>query len=184
MKKIILPLFFIVLLAFAGAVAYEIQAPKIVHPVLKKYGPVYDVPFAVEGPDTNMEYKIVADVGAKNERPGEIYEPLTNLARMYNLHIYGGVKQSNLKVAIVIWGDAIGIIENNEAYRKKYAVDNPNLKIIDEMSQAGVRFYGCSQSMMKFGVDPATVNPEVTIALSRFTAVSTFELKGYAYFKY
>ena len=160
----------------------------MLYPVIKNYGPVYDVPFAIEKPDTSIEYKIVADCGEVKdkpiEKPGEIYPPLQQVSRMYNLHIYGGVKQNNLNVAVVVWGDPISIIMNNEAYRKKNGVDNPNIKIITEMKAAGIKFYACGQSMKKYGLDPADVNPDVTVAISRFTAVSTFQMKGYAYFKF
>lgn len=175
-----------------GAGVYVLFGHTLLHPVIKNFGPVYDVPFAVEKPDTSLEYKIVADCGEikekssdkPNDKPDEMYSPLQHISRLYNLHIYGGVQQKNLQVAVVIWGDPISIIMNNEAYRKKYGVDNPNIKIISEMKQAGIKFYACGQSMMKYGVDPVTVNPDVTVAISRFTAVSTLQLKGYAYFKF
>jgi intracellular sulfur oxidation DsrE/DsrF family protein len=185
MKKIIIAL---AIILTGGGIAYAVLAHSMVYPVIKSFGPVYEVSFAVEKPDTSMEYKIVADCGEVKdkpiEKPGDVYAPLQQISRMYNLHVYGGVQQKNLNVAVVIWGDPISIIMNNEAYRKKHGVDNPNLKIIGEMKQAGITFYACSQSMIKYGVDPVDVNRDITIALSRFTAVSTMQLKGYAYFKF
>ena len=59
-----------------------------------------------------------------------------------------------------------------------------NLKWASRMKEAGVKFYACGQSIAKFNIDPAAVNPNVTVAISRFTAVSTFQLKGFAYFKF
>ena len=188
MKKLKLTLLVIVLILVIGTIAYAVLVPSIVHPVLKSYGPVYDLSFAAEKPDTTIPYKIVADLGWVNEKPvekpGEMLPALQHIARMYNLHIYGGVQQKNLEVAVVIWGDPIGVILNNEAYHKKYGVDNPNIKIISEMKQAGVKFMACGQSMVKYGIDPEKVNPDVSVALSRFTAVSTCQMKGFAYFKF
>ncbi len=184
MKKTLIVLSIIII----GVVAYEVYAHTMLYPVIKSFGPVYDVPFAVEKPDSTMQYKIVADCGEVKEKstvkPEEIYSALQQISRMYNLHIYGGVPQKNLQVAVVIWGDPIGIIMTNEAYKKKYGIDNPNIKIISEMKQAGISFYACGQSMMKYGVDPASINPDVTAAVSRFTTVSTLQLKGYAYLKF
>lgn len=181
MKKAIIVLG---LLLTGAAATYAILKPGIIHPLLKTYGPVYDLPFATEKPDSTIEYKIVADVGEKYEKRGEVYAPLEQLARMYNLHIYGGVQQKNLTIAVVLWGEQVGITMNNEAYRKRYGVDNPNIKIIEDMQAAGVKFYVCGQSMEKFKVSPESINPNVAIALSRFTEVSTLQMKGYAYFKF
>ena len=72
---------------------------------------------------------------------------------------------------------------NNEAYKKKYGVENPNLKLLEEMKAAGIKIVGCSQAMMKNSIDPSEVNPNVTPIFSRFTTVSSYQLKGYAYFK-
>jgi intracellular sulfur oxidation DsrE/DsrF family protein len=154
------------------------------HPVIKSYGPVYDVPFAIEKPDPSLDYKIVAEMGEKNEKPAELYPALSHAARMYNLHVHEGVPQNKLHIADVIWGEAIFIVLNNEAYKKKYGVDNPNLKIIEEMKKAGIKIIACGQSIMKFNIAPNEINPDVTIATSRFTAVSTLQMKGYAFFKY
>jgi intracellular sulfur oxidation DsrE/DsrF family protein len=184
MKKTVI----VLLILVAGAGGYFVYAHLMLYPVIKNFGPVYEVPFAVEKPDSTMNYKIVADCGEVKdkpiEKPAEMYAPFMHIARMYNLHIYGGVKQDSLHVAVVIWGDPITVIMNNEAYHKKYGVDNPNIKIISEMKQAGIKFYACGQSMKKYGVDPADVNPDIIPAISRFTTVSTLQLKGYAYFKF
>jgi len=177
-----------ILIIGAGVGVYMVFGHSLVYPLIKNFGPVYEVSFAVEKPDSSMDYKIVADCGEikekPTEKPGEMYGPLQHISRMYNLHIYGGVKQDSLHIAVVIWGDPITIIMNNEAYKKKYGTDNPNIKIISEMKQAGIKFYACSQSMMKYGVAPESVNPDVTVSLSRFTEVSTLQSKGYAYFKF
>lgn len=73
---------------------------------------------------------------------------------------------------------------SNEAYQKKYGVDNPNIKVIEELKNAGIKIFACGQSIMKYGIDPKTVSPDVTVAISRFTTVSTYQMKGYAFFKY
>src|SRR5688572_13332110 len=134
MKKITI---IMVLLLAAGGVYLLFAQGKAVYPVIKNFGPVFEVPFTAGRPDADTDYKIVVDCGEAAgkpiEKPGEMYAPLQHVARMYNLHIYGGVKQQNLHMAVAIWGDPITIVMNNEAYKKKYGVDNPNLKIISEL---------------------------------------------------
>jgi intracellular sulfur oxidation DsrE/DsrF family protein len=67
--------------------------------------------------------------------------------------------------------------------KKKYGVDNPNLKVLEELKAAGVKIVGCAQAMMKSSIDPTDLNPIIKPIFSRFTTVSSYQLKGYAYFK-
>jgi intracellular sulfur oxidation DsrE/DsrF family protein len=85
---------------------------------------------------------------------------------------------------VVVFYKAIFVILNNDEYRKKFGVDNPNLKILEEMKQAGINLYACGQSVTGFDIDPKNVNQNFEIVLSRATTVSTRELKGYAFFKF
>ena len=151
---------------------------------VKDFGKVYNVPFAAERPDSTLQYKIVFEAGSAMDSASRIYEPLEHCARMYNLHAYGGVPKKNLDVVLVIAGFGIPTAMNNEAYRKRFGVDNPNLKILEEMKAAGVKIVCCAQAMMKNSIDATEINPDITPIFSRFTTVSTYQLKGYAYFRF
>jgi intracellular sulfur oxidation DsrE/DsrF family protein len=131
-----------------------------------------------------MQYKIVFETSEKIDSVSQVYPPLEHIARMYNLHVYGGVPQTNLDVVLVIGGVSIPVVLNNEAYKKKYGVDNPNLKILEQLKTAGIKINGCAQSMMKHSIDPVDVNPIIEPIFSKFTTVSTYQLKGYAYFRF
>jgi intracellular sulfur oxidation DsrE/DsrF family protein len=171
-------------LVVAGAITYTVLAGPKLFPVIKNFGAIHDVPFAVHKPDVSLDYKIIIDIGAQNEKPGEIYFPLEHAARMYNLHAHAGIPQKKIDAAIAIWGESITVALNNEAYKAKYGVDNPNIKILAEMKQAGVKIFGCGQSVLRLGINPKDLNPDVAVAFSRFTLVSEYQMKGYAYFKY
>ncbi|MFN7540572.1 MAG: DsrE family protein [Bacteroidota bacterium] len=41
----------------------------------------------------------------------------------------------------------------------------------------------CAQSMVKRNIDPATIAPELEIALSAMTAISTYQRRGYMLLK-
>lgn len=97
---------------------------------------------------------------------------------MYNLHVYGGVPRNHIHLDVVIF------FLDNDTYRKKFGVDNPNLKVIEEMKQAGINLYACGQSVTGFGIDPKTINQNFQVVLSRATTVSTRQMKGYAFFKF
>src|SRR6185369_11962503 len=130
MKKILLCVsFFSSLFLFA-------QGQTKTFPVIKDYGGVYDVPYATDRPDPKLDYKIIVEVEGTIENPDSIYRPFENISRMYNLHVYGGVPRKHLHLDVVIFYKAIFVILNNDAYKKRFGVDNPNLKILEEMKQA------------------------------------------------
>lgn len=164
----------------AGEKKFQVQH-EITLPV-KDFGKVYNVPFAEDRPDSTMQYKIVFEASEPIDSFSQIYAPLEDVARMYNLHVYGGVPQKNLDVVLVIAGPGISAAMNNEAYKNKYGVPNPNLKVLDELKTAGVKIVGCAQAMLKHSIDPSELNPIITPVFSRFTTVSSYQLKGYAYF--
>jgi intracellular sulfur oxidation DsrE/DsrF family protein len=151
---------------------------------IKDYGQVYNVPFATDRPDPTMQYKIIFEASMEKMDTAKIYEPLEIAARLYNLHVYGGVPQKNLEVVIVIGGLGIPAVMTNEAYKKKFGVDNPNLKILEEINAAGIKIICCAQAMTKHHIEPSDVNPIITPIFSRLTTVSTYQMKGWAYFRF
>lgn len=154
------------------------------HPAIKDYGTMYDVPFATDKPDPSKKYKIIVESAANFEKPEEFYAPFEHISRMYNLHVYAGIPQKNLFVEVVVFGPSVSVLLNNEAYKQKFGVDNPNLKIIEEMTKAGIKVHACGQSVILTGIDPATVNSNADVVVSRFTTVSDRQMKGYAFFKF
>jgi intracellular sulfur oxidation DsrE/DsrF family protein len=162
--------------------SFTLSAQALLYPVIKDYGGVEEDSFAVVRPDPAIDYKIVAEMGEPLKNKSQVYGPLEVVARLYNLHIYGGVTQKNLHVAAVIYAGGTLATLNNEEYRKRFGIDNPNVKLIRELKDAGIEIIVCGQSVMKDQVDPTTINPDVEIATSRLTAVSTFQMKGYGFF--
>ena len=183
MKKLILVIV-VILAVTVGVMSVDPVKPGKSFPVIKEYGGVYDVPFAEKMPDPTLQYKIIVDVGEKNEKPAELFAPFEHIARMYNLHVYGGVPQKNLDVAVALHSEAIFMTLNNEAYKKKFGVDNPNIKILSELKEAGVKLFGCGQAIERNNIPKEDINQDITVALSRFTVVSEYQMKGYAFFKY
>lgn len=191
MKQKINPVFLLILcfvtISFASLAQPSLRKfqTEVILPV-KDFGKVYPVPFATDRPDPNMQYKIVfeASVEPFDTSSSHIYHPLEHVARMYNLHVYGGVPLKNLDVVLVIGGLGIPAVMSNESFRKRYGIDNPNIKILEQLKAAGIKINGCAQSMLKNSIEPAEVNPGIIPIFSRFTTVSMYQLKGYAYFKY
>ena len=115
-----------------------------VNPVIKSTGGIYDLSYAFERPDPKLVYHIVIEVERASEKPDTINWALNNVARLLNLHSVGGVPSKNMHVVLAIHGGATYITMSYEAYKAKYKVDNPNLELFKELSEAGVKMFVAS----------------------------------------
>ncbi len=151
-----------------------------VNPIIKDYGKIYEIPYADEKIDSTLEYKIAVEVVKAIDKPDEINWALNNVARLLNLHAMAGVPKEKLHVVLAVHGGAAFTVMNNEAYQKKYKTDNPNLDLYKALHEAGVKIFICGQSLIARDIDKDKMVPEVKIASSMLTTMTTYQLKGYA----
>jgi len=155
-----------------------------VNPVIKSYGGIFEIPYAEEKPDPTQDYNIVIEIATASDKPDSTNWALYNVARLINLHVMGGVPKEKLHVVLAIHGGAAFSVMNNEAYKAKYGVDNPSLKLYKELEQAGVKMFVCGQSLIARKIDRFKMVPEVKVATSMITTMTTWQLKGYAALKF
>lgn len=150
------------------------------YPIIKGYGPVHPLPNAAVQPDKSLNYKILFDVthAAKNNK--KVNPALAHIARLINVYASAGVMPGKMKLVAVIHGPATPVVLNNEAFKAKFGIDNPNIKLIDELKKNGVVFYVCGQALADNNYEHKWVNKDITIALSALTVVPTYQLMGYA----
>ena len=160
------------------------QTPARVNPVIKDFGGIFEIPYAVEKPDPTMTYNIVIEVERASDKPDTINWALNNVARLLNLHAVGGVPAKNMNVVLAIHGGATYTTMSNEAYREKYKMDNPNLKLYKELQESGVKLFVCGQSLIARQVDRNRLVPEVKISVSMLTILTTYQMKGFALMKF
>jgi intracellular sulfur oxidation DsrE/DsrF family protein len=162
----------------------SVQAQDRVFPIIKNYGGIFEIPNAVEKPDPSINYNIVVEVFSGSEKAGELNYALNNVARLINLHAIGGVPKEKIKVVVAIHGEAAYTIMQNDQYKAKYKTDNPNIALYKALDEAGVQLFVCGQSLIARQIDSKKLLPEIKIATSMLTTVSTYQLKGYAAFKF
>ncbi|MBS1545373.1 MAG: DsrE family protein [Bacteroidetes bacterium] len=160
------------------------QTPSRVFPVIKDFGGVFPVPDAAEKPDASLTYRVVIEVERMSDKPDTLNWALNNVARLINLHAVGGLPKNQLEVVMAIHGGAAFTVMNNDAYRSKYNIDNPNLKLYQQLQQAGVKIFVCGQSLIARKIDRTKMVPEVKVATSMLTVITTYQTKGYAYLKF
>jgi len=156
----------------------DLNAQTAKFPVVDGFGGIYEMPGSTN-PDSNIQYKIVIDLKTNQPEKGAVNPGLNNVARMMNLHGLGGIAEENMSVTAVVHGPATETILNNDGYRRKNGVDNPNIALIDALEAAGAEVVVCGQSLIGRGFPQSEVNTDVEIALSMLTAVNELQHKGY-----
>ena len=165
-------------------VSFKSHSQERQFPLVSDYGGIFPIERAAPVPDTKMEYKIVVEVATGSEKPEELNFAINNLARLMNLHAQAGIPKDQIKVVAAVHGEAAYAVMNNEAYRKKYNIDNPNLGLLTELKKSGVELFICGQSLFARKIQRETLAPEMTVALSMLTTVTTMQMKGYAFLKF
>ena len=167
------------LFLLAVIVCTHLTAQKV-NPIIKDFGAVYDVPFAKEKPGEKMKYNILVDITDAADKPDTLNAYLEAAATLINLHGVGGVPAKNIHMIVVLHKMALYSIFTNEMYQKKFKIDNPNIPLISALKNAGVEFYTCGQTLMKIHMDEKAIVPDVTVATSALTTLTTYQLKGYS----
>lgn len=155
-----------------------------IYPLIKNFGGIFDIPYAEEKPDPSLDYNIVIEVEHSIDHPDSLNWALNNVARLLNIHVMAGVQPEKLHVVLAIHGGAAYSVLNNEAYRAKYKVSNPNLVLYEELEKAGVKMFVCGQSLIARKIDRTKMVPQVKVASSMLTTLTTYQLKGYSVLKF
>ncbi|MEP0711539.1 DsrE family protein [Algoriphagus sp.] len=173
--------------AFFCAAVFTAQcsiAQEAQYPIVKEYGGIYEVPEATERPDGSLEYFILVDMTTAASDNAEVSRWVDNIARMMNLHGLAGVTKDRLHVKVVVHGGAIATVMNNEEYKKRYEVDNPNIPVYKALKAAGAEILVCGQSLRARNLTKENVYDGVNVALSALTTVTTYAPKGYTVLKF
>jgi len=173
-----------ILLVVLNFFVCALHAQEKMNPVIKNYGGIYNIPKATVKAEANMDYNIVIDVATGAEDNSEVAWGLNNVARMINLHAISNVESKNLDVVLAIHGSATVALLDNKAFNERFGIDNPNIPLLKELHEAGVKLTVCGQSLLARKVDPSEIIKEVELATSMLTTVTTYQLKGYAALKF
>lgn len=173
------------LLSFAVLLATSFSyAQNKVNPIVKSYGTVFEIPTADHKPDPSLEYKIIVELSDNTPKPDSLNIYLEAIATLVNLHAAEGVPAKNIKMVVILRKGATYAVFGDELYKKYFKVENPNRQLLKELTDAGVEFYVCGQTMIKRNTKEEELMPGTKIASSGLTAISTYQLKGYTMVKF
>lgn len=158
---------------------------RLVYPLLNagQGSGVIPVTDPTEIPDPNIDYKILFELTGNNPDSTikDINYGLAEIARVINLHIASGVPVKRIIPVIVAHAGVLHSLKNNEAFQKKYKIDNPNIKIIDDLKKLGAKFIVCGQAMAFLEVKKEELLPDIKISLTAQTVLTHYQLKGYVW---
>ena len=153
-------------------------------PVIEDYGAVWDIPDTDYKTDTAADFKVVFDIMLSPESHQEINKRIETAARFLNMHVRAGVPREQLKVALVVHNKASKDIITNEAYKKRFGVDNPNAGLVRSLLDEGVEIIYCGQSSYSRDYPMEITQEGVQLALSAMTAIIQLREKGYTLIKF
>lgn len=150
---------------------------KLEFPVIAGHGGVVARPDAAEQPRAGA--KIIFDVTA-NAEPTEVNRGLERAARLLNLYGTAGLKASDVRIVVVLHGEATKTALNDAAYSRHFgAARNPGLGLIEKLQQAGVEIFVCGQALSYKGFADADVAAGVPIAAAALTVIANRQSDGY-----
>ncbi|MFT6203759.1 MAG: intracellular sulfur oxidation DsrE/DsrF family protein [Spirosomataceae bacterium] len=151
------------------------------HPLVPKYGAIFDTPFAVSIVDTSITYKVVIDVTEAPQDPiTEVNQIYDRVAKLMNLHAEAGVKEANMNFVCVIHYKATTSVLSDEGFMKEFGKNNPNTEVIQLLADHGVKFYVCGQSLIARKIIDLPLNPNIKPIHGAILGLSHFQNLGYA----
>jgi intracellular sulfur oxidation DsrE/DsrF family protein len=165
-------------LGMLAATGVQAQEWNWTNPVIKEFGAVVPRQDAALQPDKNADYKVVFNVTAW-ATPDKVQPGLERVARSVNLFASAGVPASHLHFIAVIHGPATPAVLDDSHYREKFSVDNPNVKLIAALKNAGVQVVVCAQALATFKFPDGWVDPDVEVTLAALTDLIILQQQGY-----
>lgn len=160
------------------------QTKRVQGTIVKDYGETFKVDDPEIKTDTSQEFKLILDISSSSEDKSVINKNIVTAARFLNMHANEGIPNEKLKVAMTVHAGAWQDILTNEAYKKRFGVENPNQELINKLTEAGADIILCGQTAAFRGVKKEEINPNVKLALSAMTALIQYQKNGYTFIKF
>jgi intracellular sulfur oxidation DsrE/DsrF family protein len=148
-------------------------------PIIEGYG----ASFVVENADvplmTDHVYRVAWEITDYQGEPDSINRNLDGVARFLNLHAKNGVPKENMHLGVVVHGSALMNMLSDVAYQARFDRKNPNLDLVQKLSDAGVEFFVCGQSMAFREFAKSELAEPVKLATSAMTMVHQLQFEGY-----
>jgi intracellular sulfur oxidation DsrE/DsrF family protein len=122
--------------------------------------------------------KLVFDMGREAEK-GQVNAGVEEVMRILNLHGAAGVKKSDLDVYVIFHGPGTASFLDDDLFNKQFQVNNPNLPLIKQLQDAGVKLVVCGQTLGLRNLNIASLPDGTLISYSAKTAISDLVRRGF-----
>ena len=166
------------IMLLAAAAPSSLEHAALVFPRIKEAGGIAVLPAAPYQPKAGAKVAFDISVAAK---PDEINKGLDRVARLINLYAGHGVPPEGLQVVAVLHGPAAAAALSDDAYKQMTGVAaNPNLLLLRQLKEAGVKLYICGQTLVQKRISPNDVAPQLEIAVSAMLVNVQSQAEGFA----
>ena len=170
-----------VMVVFTAAALLAVAAEQTEqHPVISEARGNWPLPNAAVQPDKTRDFKVIFDATRAAAKPEDVVPALAEAGALLNQVGAAGVPAAQRKVAVIFHGAAVDGLLNNESYKEKFGVANPNLNLLRALRQAGVELFVCGQFLHFRQIDPSKIVPDVPLATSAMIVTVTYQNRGYA----
>ncbi|MBL8829012.1 MAG: DsrE family protein [Planctomycetaceae bacterium] len=159
--------------------ALVFEKPRLEFPTIAKFGGVVSRTTAAEMPQAGA--KAILDI-VTDSKPQEVNKGLERVARLLNLYGTANLRPADVKITVILHGDATKVALKNADYGRRFATaTNPNEPLLTALRTAGVEILVCGQALNYKGIADREVAEGISIAASALTAVINKQTAGYAY---
>lgn len=149
-------------------------------PAIKEARGYWPLPKAAVQPDKTRAFKVIFDSTRAPANPEDVVPAVAEAAALVNALAATGVPVAQRKIAIIFHGVAVDGIQDDDSYKEKYGIANPNLKLIRSLREVGVELFVCGQFLHFRQIDPAKIASDVQLATSAMFVNVTYQNRGYA----
>ncbi len=131
-------------------------------------------------PDRSRIYKAIYDATKAPKDASQLLPALNMAGSELNALGVCGIPVNHAKFVVVFHGAAIDAILDNDHYKEKFGMDNPNLGVIAGLKKSGVQLYVCGQNLLAENIDIKKISRDVAIASDALMVLMTYQNQGYA----
>jgi intracellular sulfur oxidation DsrE/DsrF family protein len=149
-------------------------------PIIPEADGFITIPNAKLPLDKSHIYKAIFDATKAARDSAQILPALDMVGSELNAFGVSKIPVNHAKFVVVFHGSAINGILNNNEYKQKFGIANPNLKVLNELKKAGVKLFVCGQNLLEENIDSRTISPDVEVASDALIVSMTYQNNGYA----
>lgn len=138
------------------------------------------IPGAKLAPDKKRIYRAIYDATKSAKETSQLLPALNMAGSELNALAVCHIPLANAKFVVVFHGAAINGILDNDHYKEKFGITNPNLNVLSELKKAGVKLFVCGQNLLAENIDPKIISPDITVASDALIVLMTYQNNGYA----